>query len=92
MNLKQKKNVLVYGNRLSFDGTNVYNKVSLQNKWLDNTYLYYSSVLNCTEKTHCAFLGKITLNVFNYLKRVTKKRRQPFMKFESFTRTPTIRN
>lgn len=91
MNLKQKKNVLVCGNRLSFDGTNVYNKVSLQHKWLDNTYLYYSSVLNCTEKL-TAFLGKITLNVFNYLKRVTKTRRQPFMKFESFTRTPTIRN
>lgn len=32
MNLKQKKNVLVYGNRLSFDGTNVYDKVSLQHK------------------------------------------------------------
>ena len=59
MNLKQKKNVLVYGNRLSFDGTNVYNKVSLQNKWLDNTYLYYSSVLNCTEKLTVYFWGKL---------------------------------
>ena len=52
MNLKQKKNVLVYGNRLSFDGTNVYNKV-------DNTYLYYSSVLNCTEKLTVHFWGKL---------------------------------
>lgn len=59
MNLKQKKNVLVCGNRLSFDGTNVYSKVSLQHKWLDNTYLYYSSVLNCTEKLTVHFWGKL---------------------------------